>query len=332
MIRRNTPPVYYNEFDPFAAQFLRNLIADGLLPHGDVDDRDIRKVGISDVKGYAQAHFFAGIGGWPLALELAGWPVERPIWTGSCPCQPFSAAGRREGFLDPRDLWPTWFDLLRQSDVPVIAGEQVATEEFWLDRVRLDLEKRDFALGAAILPACSVDAPHKRDRFWFMAISQRARPGWWRHDRSRARGSTAATGGALSDADRAGLRRQPSAGRQQESGQHPRALDGRDVSDASGGLISIPQRQAQGRDGVGSNSARSFWSDHEWAVGADGKARRVKPGIRLLADGVQARLAKLSTAGNAIVPQVAAEFLGAGWDAIQECADAFEAYHRGRYA
>lgn len=87
---------YYNEFDPFAAAWLRELIKEKLIPQGDVDERSITEIQPDDLRGYTQCHFFAGIGGWSLALQLAGWPSDRPVWTGSCPCQPFSSAGRQE--------------------------------------------------------------------------------------------------------------------------------------------------------------------------------------------------------------------------------------------
>ena len=63
---------YYNEFDPYAAQWLRNLIAAGLIPAGEVDERSIVDVAPSDLAGFVQCHFFAGIGGWALAARLAG--------------------------------------------------------------------------------------------------------------------------------------------------------------------------------------------------------------------------------------------------------------------
>lgn len=95
----NTAPHYYNEIDPFAAQWLRNLIAAGHLPAGDVDERSIVDVRPDDLKGYVQCHFFAGIGGWPLALRMAGWPDDREVWTGSCPCQPAVGAAFIDAFL-----------------------------------------------------------------------------------------------------------------------------------------------------------------------------------------------------------------------------------------
>ena len=77
---------YYNEYDPKAAAWLRELIAAKLIPAGVVDERSITEISPHDLSDYTQCHFFAGIGGWSLALELAGWPASRPVWTGSCPC------------------------------------------------------------------------------------------------------------------------------------------------------------------------------------------------------------------------------------------------------
>src|SRR5581483_3942081 len=104
--------VYYSEIDPYAAEWLRNLIAAGHLPAGDVDERDIADVATGDLAGYRQCHFFAGIGGWPYALRLAGWPDDEPVWTGSCPCQPLSSAGQRKGHADDRHLWPAFYRLI----------------------------------------------------------------------------------------------------------------------------------------------------------------------------------------------------------------------------
>lgn len=162
---------YYNEFDPFAAAWLRNLIAAGHIASGDVDERSIAEVSPDDLKGYTQCHFFAGIGGWSYALRLAGWDDARPVWTGSCPCQPFSNAGNKAAQSDERHLWPDWMRLIREQRPTKIFGEQVAgaISRGWLDDAATDLEAEKYSFAAAVLPAYAVQAHHRRDRLFFVA-------------------------------------------------------------------------------------------------------------------------------------------------------------------
>lgn len=173
---------YYNEIDPFCAEWLRNLIKEGLIAPGEVDERDIRDVVPKELMGYRQCHFFAGIGAWSYALRLAGWPDDRPVWTGSCPCQPFSAAGTRSGFADERHLWPSWFHLISVCRPPAIFGEQVASKDGlrWFDLVSSDLENAGYAVGAADLCAAGLGAPQIRQRLWFVAESDSER---WKRER-----------------------------------------------------------------------------------------------------------------------------------------------------
>jgi DNA (cytosine-5)-methyltransferase 1 len=169
---------YYNEFDPFAAAWLRELMADGLIAEGEVDERSILDVRPADLRGYDQCHFFAGIGGWPYALRLAGWPDDRPVWTGSCPCQPFSSAGKQKGHDDERHLWPAFYELIAECRPSAVFGEQVASKlgREWLAGVRADLEDARYAVGAADLCAAGVGAPHIRQRLFWVAQSPDARP------------------------------------------------------------------------------------------------------------------------------------------------------------
>jgi DNA (cytosine-5)-methyltransferase 1 len=181
---------YYNENDKFATGWLRALIDAGLIPNGDVDERSIADVQPQDLKGYTQCHFFAGIGGWPYALKLAQWPSTRPVWTGSCPCQPLSVAGLGQGAEDEkgRHLWPEFARLICECEPPVIFGEQVASAlgRQWLTGVRLDLEEMGYAVGAADLCAAGVSAPHIRQRlFW---VAQSGLHGYrWRREKRMAR-------------------------------------------------------------------------------------------------------------------------------------------------
>lgn len=164
---------YYNEFDPYAAQWLRNLIAAGHIAPGDVDSRSIEDVRPSDLAGYTQCHFFAGIGVWSYALRRAGWADSRPVWTGSCPCQPFSAAGKGNGFADERHLWPAWLHLIGQRSPIVVFGEQVSSKDadIWVDLVQTDMEALGYAFGAVPFPSAGIGAPHIRDRLYWLADS-----------------------------------------------------------------------------------------------------------------------------------------------------------------
>ncbi len=212
-----TRPAYYNEFEPYAAEWLRNLIAAGLIPRGDVDTRSITDVKPQDLAGYGQCHFFAGVGGWALAARFAGWPDDREMWTGSGPCQPFSVAGKQKGIKDERHLWPTFFGLIKARRPEVVFGEQVSSAEIvgseleatfafairegrfadanriakkitrssgfhfhprWIDGVCSDFEGIDYSCRADIVPACAVNAPHRRDRLWFVADAGSERRFW----------------------------------------------------------------------------------------------------------------------------------------------------------
>jgi len=178
---------YYNEWEPYAAQWLRNLIARGLIAQGDVDERSITDVRPDDLRGYTQCHFFAGVGGWSYALRLAGWPDDRPVWTGSCPCQPFSVAGRQRGSEDERHLWPAFFRLIRECRPAVVFGEQVAGSAgyAWWDHVAADLEAEGYAAAAADIGAHSVGAPHIRQRLYWVADADGTR--WQRVESPRSR-------------------------------------------------------------------------------------------------------------------------------------------------
>jgi DNA (cytosine-5)-methyltransferase 1 len=163
----------YNEIEPFAVAWLRELERSGHIAPGVINDRSILDLRAADVSGPGQRHFFAGIGIWSAALRLAGVPDNADIWTGSCPCQPFSAAGRRTGTEDPRHLWPGWFALIDECRPPIVFGEQVASPAglAWLDAVYADLEGAGYTVGTADLCAASVGAPHIRQRLYFVAYA-----------------------------------------------------------------------------------------------------------------------------------------------------------------
>jgi DNA (cytosine-5)-methyltransferase 1 len=205
VLKEALPTAFYNDNDAYAAQWTRNLIAAGEIAAGDVDERSIRDLQPADVASYRQCHFFSGIGVWSRALRDAGWPDDVNVWSGSCPCQPISQAGRRLGFADERHLWPEWFRLIAACRPAVVLGEQVASKDGlpWLDLVFDDLEGADYAVRSIDIPACSVGAPHKRQRLYWVAYArERGREilgASWLHDRGQPRhdapGRGAADGG-----------------------------------------------------------------------------------------------------------------------------------------
>jgi site-specific DNA-cytosine methylase len=163
--------VYYNENDPRMAAWLEEAIKMKLIAPGVVDNRSIKDVQAVDLKTFSQWHLFAGTGAWSYALQQAGWPDERQVLTGSCPCIPFSVAGNQKGLGDPRHLWPDMFRLIRGLRPDTIFGEQVASKEsmYWLDLVASDLEAANYAAAAMDLSAASIGAYHQRSRLFWVA-------------------------------------------------------------------------------------------------------------------------------------------------------------------
>lgn len=284
---------YYNEIEPYAAQWLRNLISAGHIAPGDVDERSIVDVRAADLVGYTQCHFFAGIGGWSYALRLAGWGDSRSVWTGSCPCQPFSGAGKRTRQSDERHLWPHWYRLIRECRPRAIFGEQVddAVAAGWLDDALCDLEAEAYACAAAVLPACSVTAPHERQRIFFVAYSDEERKlrGFGEEERSPAEGK-----GQVGQAH--GERFRLFAGGACED---VRVLAYANVGHEHwwDGPLQVGRNCIEGEVASGSGRRRAQWL--------------IKPGLPLLADGIPGRVGRVSAYGNAIVPTVAAEFIRA---------------------
>jgi DNA (cytosine-5)-methyltransferase 1 len=376
---------YYNEIDEHAADWLENLIAAGLIASGFVDRRSIKEVEAYDLQGFTQHHFFAGIGGWSYACRLAGWPDDRPIWTASCPCQPFSVAGKGLGEDDPRHLWPDLFRLWRAYRPAFGVGEQVAGKAGynWFNGIRADLEGENFLARAVDIPACAVDAPHQRNRCYWVSVAngegQHGRAGsgqpdnrevhpnpygalddmprlgrgegidqseirrWWRSVAS-------ADGQGVTLGDAFGPRLEGLCG--DGDGRRRWSEQDRSIASADGGASDLadcdvardlqPERRPEGvlsvsgrwdMHGHGRNG--TFWSGADWIICHDDKARRVADAnAPMLVNGTAGRVAIprppeiCQTAfpeaerwvsrigawkgiGNAIVPQEAAEVIGA---------------------
>jgi len=273
---------YYNEFDKHAVSWLRELIKEGLIANGEVDNRSILDVVPADLAGYTQHHFFAGIGGWSYALRLAGWQDEEPVWTASLPCQPFSIVGVQKGIKDERHLWPIFDMLISECKPNTIFGEQVekAIKHEWLDHLQTNLEGKDYAVGHCILGAHSVNSAHIRQRLYWVANAS--------SERLQGRGESSEVGYAE-------------------------------------GWEETPRYDTQARLRMGTSTPKPV----SRILCRDGKCRPIEPSIAPMVDGVtqgmvygsdssispnetqEARVMRIKGYGNAIVPQVAAEFIKA---------------------
>jgi DNA (cytosine-5)-methyltransferase 1 len=298
---------YYNEFDRKTASWLRALIAAKIIPEGKVDERSIKEVSGNELVGFSQCHFFAGIAGWSRALQLANWDSGRQVWTGSCPCQPLSSAGKRGGEKDERHLWPEFYRLISECRPTTVFGEQVASKDGieWLDGISLDLEELDYRFAASDLPSAGVGSPNIRQRGYWVANAigsneqQREKDKWQTQPARRASPCRLA---------------------------YPRHSTAESASGVSSGVENpeLPSGARLGRElwegirdqetgGLVRPSTDGFWSNSIWHPCSDGKIRRipVEPAFFPLAPRIPGRVAMLRGFGNAINPELASQFIQA---------------------
>lgn len=311
---------YYNEIDPFAAQWLRNLIAAGHIAPGEVDERSIEDVTPDDLRGFTQCHFFAGIGVWSHSLRLAGWPDDKPIWTGSCPCQPFSAAGKGDGFADERHLWPHFFHLISERRPQHVFGEQVASgnANTWFDLVQADLEGVEYTFGLVPFTSAGIGAPHIRERaYWVAQPSGEQRKkllpglgkgnceegGWEATEptrlcglnglayanlqyestaRNEARATEPVWGGEIIGLANADSHEQRSIAISGTSHEHVATGRQQSAAETTGFCGDMRPLEVNG-----------FWRDADWLFCRDGKWRPVEPGTFPLVDGAAARMGRV---------------------------------------
>ena len=280
---------YYNDNDQYACLVLQNLQDLGLIPRGKIDDRDIQKVEAADLDKFSQCHFFGGIAGWSEALQIAGYSDISGIWTGSCPCQPFSGINKsRNRTTDTRHVWPELYRLIEQCKPPIVFGEQVAGKDAmaWLCGVRNDLEKSGYAVGAAHLCASTVGAPHLRPRLYWGAILADA---YSKDDRICQARSIAA---------------------------EYKSKNNNEIYDNVAGYkrSDVPYRLA----GLCENGRWNEYCIHKSMY--DGQWRRTKPGTCVLANGISRRMdhGGQKLFGNAIVPPLGAFFIQSFFEALND--------------
>ena len=275
---------YYNEFDPKAAAWIRQLIKNGMIADGEVDERSITEVTADEIRGFTQHHFFAGIGGWSYSLRLANWADSRPVCTASLPCQPFSVAGAQKGVDDERHLLPHFIELVKQCNFQTIFGEQVpgAIKHGWLDDLCTEMERESYSVGQIVLTAAGEGAPHIRQRLYWVADSSATRlqghgrseqesvsPGWKGEERYDSESSMANT-----SSDRLGRRDELKAGERNQM------LTG-SSSDNDGLVYTNGSRPQQGRE---STEATGHWNTVESTSSisrmGDNSSERLEGGAR----------------------------------------------------
>ena len=252
---------------------------------------------------------FAGIGGFDLGLERAGmicrWQVENnpfcnkilakhwpdvkrygdikdvgkhnlesvDLICGGFPCQPFSVAGKQRGKEDDRYLWPEMLRVITEVKPTWIIGENVAgIIRMELDQVLFDLEDQGYEAQPLVIPACAVDAPHRRDRVWIVAHSAKQRERRRRVQRSNK--------------DRATIK---------EWASDKFTRPGKNVADAQ--CINDDST----RYGTGKNCRQQ---SREAKIFRDGYKWLPESGICRVANGVSRRVDRLRALGNAVVPQI----------------------------
>lgn len=262
---------------------------------------------------------FSGIGGFSLGLESAGpfrtiafcerepycqavlrkhWP-NVPIYddvrtintdglgridiiVGGFPCQPWSQAGQRRGAEDDRDLWPEVARLVGELRPKYLIGENVrgfVNQPMGLERSLFDLESLGYSTIPFIIPACAVDAPHRRDRVWIVGHSK--------NERHKRRSDVEREGAAGKQIKQSSVWREPS---------------------GSSEIVANADRERSQRVGADSNPKRREKSTQRPAGLCDrtagAKRWQTEPDVGRVAHGVPRRVDRLKALGNAVVPQV----------------------------
>jgi len=196
------------------------------------------------------------------------------IITGGFPCQPFSVAGRKKGTKDDRDLWPEMFRIIKEFQPNWVIGENVANfVNMAFQRTKTHLESEGYEVQPLIIPACGVNAPHKRDRVWIVAHSDSKR---------RAKGNRPNSG--VNEAGENAYR----------EGQTDTYNIGR-TSETAAYTQSIYVQRLDDRSGKGEPWGSGWWES--------------EPYVGRVAHGVPNRVDRLKGLGNAIVPQVAYQIM-----------------------
>jgi DNA (cytosine-5)-methyltransferase 1 len=223
-------------------------------------------------------------------------PID--LLTGGFPCQPFSVAGKRGSKKDDRYLWPAMLDVIQKIRPTWIIGENVAgIINLALDTVLSDLENSGYEIQSFIIPACAVDAPHRRDRVWIVADNSRLQQ---RRKEQRTKRERIGQGcesidvahsrcpnGKTCNSDQMGN------GKQGPRLQTP--LPSCSKSNTYTNSAGLQKRQGKDSKGKGKDSGAQSIRITKWLP---------EPNVGRVAHGIPNRVDRLKSLGNAIVPQV----------------------------
>ena len=220
--------------------------------------------------------------------------------TGGFPCQPFSIAGKQKGNEDDRYLWPTMLKVIAQQRPTWIIGENVTgIIGMALDKVLFDLESEGYTTRTFVIPACAVNAPHRRDRVWVVAYSSSKRAG--------------GESGEVNNKEW---------GASQDRGKGLRQIHGEtctsrldtastDVADTES-IEPREQTEREGRQDIKRGSPYPRGVTKAWGERKDFfKQFPTQPPVCRRDDGLPDRVGKLKALGNSIVPQVAMKIMAA---------------------
>ena len=245
----------------------------------------IETVAFCEIEPFAHRVLRKNFPGVPIIKDVRDFPADefqRPfILTGGYPCQPFSQAGKRRGEEDDRHLWPAMFEIIRSCRPDWVLAENVAGHvSMGLDEVLSDLESEGYTTQPLIIPACAVDAPHRRDRVWIMAHAKSKR------NRGNARE-------IISEETK--LQR----GEIKFQSRDPIECSSKDVADSNRRRRKECESEKQSfpYPSIESESVGGFWI--------------AEPDVGRVAHGIPSRVDRLRGLGNAIVPQVAFEIINA---------------------